>query len=126
MAQQRLKGTVEEQAAQLYEMAQEAMAEGRYTGAYRYLREIERAMPGFQDVPELLAKADHARREQRFLLLSSMAGGIVLIGVARLLGAQSEWLLLGSGAVGLVLGFLTGLPLFQWTAGRSGPTRKAQ
>lgn len=117
MARQQLAGTLEEQAAQLYEMAQEAMAEGRYSGAYRYLQEIERALPGFRDVPQLLAQANYARREQRFLLLSSLAGGIALIVLARLLGAQSEWLLFGSAVVGLVLGFLAGLPLFRLIAG---------
>jgi len=38
MPTKKLEGTVEEQAAQLYEMAAEAMAEGRYTGALRYYR----------------------------------------------------------------------------------------
>ena len=52
-----LEGTVEEQAAQYDDMAVEAMQEGRYTAAYRYYLEIERAVPGFRDVPERLAQA---------------------------------------------------------------------
>ncbi len=81
-----LEGTVEEQAAQIYDLAAEAMQEGRYTAAYRYYLEIERAVPGFRDVPERLAQANYARKEQRSLLMGSLAGAMILIVLARLLG----------------------------------------
>ena len=107
----KLYGTLEEQASQLYDMAAEAMQEGRYAAAYRYLREIERALPGFRDVPERLAQANYARREQRFLAMGSMAGAIVLIIVARLLNARSEWLFLAAAVLGLAVGFFLSLLL---------------
>ena len=100
-----LEGTVEEQAAQIYDMAAEAMQEGRFTGAYRYYQEIERAMPGFRDVPELLAKANYARKEQRSLLLGSIVGASALIVLARLLGNNNELIFLAAAVLGLLLGF---------------------
>lgn len=112
-----LQGTVEEQAAQLYDMAVEAMGEGRYSAAHRYLREIERAAPGFRDVPDLLGKAAYAKKEQRSLLLGSILGGIVMIILARSLGAQNELIFLGAGTIGLLAGFFIVLTLFQRAGG---------
>lgn len=107
-----LEGTVEEQAAQIYDLAAEAMQEGRFTAAYRYYLEIERAVPGFRDVPELLAKANYARKEQRSLLLGSIAGASVLIVLARLLGNNNELIFLGAAVLGLILGFGLTLVLY--------------
>jgi len=56
-------------------------------------------------VPERLAEASNAKREQRFLLMGSLAGAIVLIIAARLAGAQSELVFLGAAGLGLLLGF---------------------
>lgn len=117
MPQKILQGTVEEQAGQLYDMAVEAMGEGRYSAAHRYLREIDRALPGFRDVPELLARAAHAKREQRWMAMGAMGMAIALIFLVRALGFSSEWLFLGAGALGLVLGAVVGLVLFRLLVG---------
>lgn len=101
-----LQGTVEEQAQQLYDLAVEAMEEGRYTAAHRYFQEIERASPGFRDVPERLGEVRRAKREQRYLLWGSLLGGALLIIVARMLGASNELIFLGAGVLGLLAGFL--------------------
>ena len=119
-----LEGTVEEQAAQIYDLAAEAMQEGRFTAAYRYYLEIERAVPGFRDVPELLAKANFARKEQRSLLLGSMAGAALLIVLARLLGNNNELVFLGAAVLGLVGGFALTLALHPRLAKRSKPPAK--
>jgi hypothetical protein len=119
-----LEGTVEEQAAQIYDLAAEAMQEGRFTAAYRYYLEIERAVPGFRDVPELLAKANYARKEQRSLLLGSMAGAALLIVLARLLGNDNELVFLGAAVLGLVGGFAVTLALHPRLAKRSQPPAK--
>jgi hypothetical protein len=119
-----LEGTVEEQAAQIYDMAAEAMQEGRYTGAYRYYLEIERAIPGFRDVPELLARANYARKEQRSLLLGSIAGASVLIVLARLLGNDNELVFLGAAVLGLVGGFALTLALYPRLAKGPKPPAK--
>ena len=119
-----LEGTVEEQAAQIYDLAAEAMQEGRFTAAYRYYLEIERAVPSFRDVPELLAKANYARKEQRSLLLGSMAGAALLIVLARLLGNDNELVFLGAAVLGLVGGFAVTLALHPRLAKRSQPPAK--
>ena len=113
MARKVLEGTAEEQAAQLYDMAAEAMGEGRYSAATRYLAEIHRVFPNYRDVPALLLKAKHAKREQRFLLMSSLFGGMILIVLARVLGAEREWWFIGAGVAGLALGFIAGQLLFR-------------
>lgn len=124
MPVRRLEGTVEEQAAQIYELAAEAMQEGRYTAAYRYYLEIERAVPGFRDVPERLAEAKYAKREQRSLLMGSFAGAMVLIVLARLLGNDNELIFLGVAALGLILGFALTLALYPRLAKRPKPPAK--
>ena len=116
-----LTGPVEEQAAQMYDMAVTAMEEGRYSGAYRYFLEIESAVPGFRDVPERLRQADYARREQRFLAMGSFAGAIILVIAARLLNAQNELVFLGAAVAGLLVGFLITLVLYPRIARRPKP-----
>ena len=107
-----LTGTPEEQADQLYEMAEEAMSQGRYSGAYRYWLEIEKALPGYGDVPQRLAEANRARREQRFLIMGALLGAAILVFVARTLGTQSELVLFGAAVAGLLVGWLISLLLF--------------
>ncbi len=124
MPVRRLEGTVEEQAAQIYDMAAEAMQEGRYTAAYRYYLEIERAVPGFRDVPELLARANYARREQRFLLMGSFAGAMLMVALARILGNSNELVFIGATALGLGLGFALTLILYPRLARRPKPPAK--
>ena len=119
-----LEGTIEEQATQIYDLAAEAMQEGRFTAAYRYYQEIERAVPGFRDVPDLLAKASYARKEQRSLLLGSITGASVLIVLARLLGNNNELVFLGAAVLGLVGGFALTLALHPRLAKRSKPPAK--
>ena len=116
-----LQGPVEEQAAEIYDMALKAMEEGRYSGAYRHYQEIERAVPGFRDVPDRLLQADYARCEQRFLALGSFTGAIILIVVTRLLNAESELVFLGAAIVGLLAGFFVSLVLYPRIARRRKP-----
>jgi len=118
---QLLQGPVEEQAAQIYDMALKAMEEGRYSGAYRYFQEIERAVPGFRDVPDRLLQADYARREQRFLALGSFTGGIILVIAARLLNAPNELVFLMAAIAGLLAGFFTSLMLYPRITRRRKP-----
>lgn len=124
MPVKRLEGTVEEQAAQIYDLAAEAMQEGRYTAAYRYYLEIERALPGFRDVPQRLAQANYARREQRSLLMGSLTGAIILIVLVRLLGNNNELVFLGAAVLGLAVGFGVTLALYPRLARRPKPPAK--
>lgn len=117
----KLTGSPEEQADQLYDLAEEAMAQGRYSGAYRYWQEIEKALPGYRDVPERLAEANLARREQRFLIMGALAGAVVLLFIARSLGAERELVLLGAAVLGLLVGWLISLLLFSAMMRRRKP-----
>ena len=119
-----LEGTVEEQAAQIYDLAAEAMQEGRYTAAYRYYMAIERALPGFRDVPQRLAQANYARKEQRSLLMGSLTGAMLLIVLARLLGNANELVFLGAAVLGLVVGFGLTLVLYPRLTRRPKPPAK--
>lgn len=107
-----LTGTPEEQADQLYDLAEEAMGEGRYSGAYHYWLEIEKALPGYRDVPERLAEANLARREQRFLIMGALLGAVVLVAIARSLGAERELMLMAAAVLGLLIGWLISLLVF--------------
>jgi hypothetical protein len=108
MRKVKLEGTLEEQADQLYEMAQDRMQRGAYTGAVYCLEEINKHLPDYRDVPILLDQAKAAKREQMILLLSSLAGAIVLISVTRRLGITHELASLAIGALGMVLGWFVG------------------
>ncbi|MFZ2488234.1 MAG: hypothetical protein WAZ19_08935 [Anaerolineae bacterium] len=107
-----LTGPLEEQAAQIYDMAADAMQEGRYTAAYHYYKEIEHALPGFRDVRERMAQANYARREQRNLLFGSLIGGSLAIGIARLLGNTNELVFIGVAVLGMILGFMISMALY--------------
>lgn len=117
----KLTGSPEEQADQLYDLAEEAMAQGRYSGAYRYWQEIEKALPGYRDVPDRLAEANLARREQRFLIMGALAGAVVLVFLARSFGAERELVLLGAAVLGLLVGWLISLLLFSAMMRRRKP-----
>ncbi len=116
-----LTGTPEEQADQLYEMAEEAMSQGRYSGAYYYWQDIEKVLPGYRDVPDRLVEANLARREQRFLIMGALLGAVALVFVARLLGAQRELVLFGAAVLGLLGGWLVSLLLFSAMMRRRKP-----
>ncbi len=118
----KLTGTPEEQADQLYELAEEAMGEGRYTAAYRYWQDIDKVLPGYRDVPERLAEANLARREQRFLIMGALLGAVVLVFLARSLGAERELVLFGSAIVGLLVGWVISLLVFSATVRRRKTT----
>lgn len=118
----KLTGTPEEQADQLYELAEEAMSQGRYTAAYRYWQDIDKVLPGYRDVPERLAEANLARREQRFLIMGALLGAVVLVFLARSLGAERELVLLGAAVLGLLVGWLISLLVFSATVRRRKTT----
>lgn len=118
----KLTGTPEEQADQLYELAEEAMGEGRYTAAYRYWQDIDKVLPGYRDVPERLAEANLARREQRFLIMGALLGAVVLVFLARSLGAERELVLFGAAIVGLLVGWVISLLVFSATVRRRKTT----
>lgn len=57
MPKQTLTGTLEEQCEFLYQLAQEKMAQGNYTGAVHALQEVTKHAPTFRDAAALLREA---------------------------------------------------------------------
>lgn len=106
MPKQELEGTLDEQLAAAYEMVQERMAEGKFTGAEHYAKEIIKVDPNYRDIQEILKQARQAKREQQLTLIISLVGAVIAIAITRWLGWTKDWQSLIFAFIGLVLGFL--------------------
>ena len=105
MPKQKLTGTLEEQCEFLYQLAQEKMSQGNYTGAVHALEEIVTHAPAFRDVAALLQAAKGKKSEQRRLLFSAMGGAALFIAVGTVLQLPNDWLFLLFAVVGAFVGF---------------------
>jgi hypothetical protein len=114
MPKELLSGTLEEQCAFLYKLAQEKMQVGNYTGAVHALQEIVRHAPDYEDAAELLTLARARKTQQRNLLLFSLFGAAVFIGIGTFTGVSNDLLLLGLALVGLVVGYGTASVISGW------------
>ncbi len=106
MPKLQLAGSVDEQLATVYEMVQERMANGRYSGAVTYAKEIIRVDPNYRDIQEILAQAQRAKREQTWGLVISLVAAVVAVALARWIGLTRDWQMLIFAFVGLIGGFL--------------------
>lgn len=118
MPKQLLTGTLEEQCAFLYDLAQQKMEAGNYTGAIHALTEILKYLPDYPGAQEMLAQARRGKREVNSLLWFSFGGAIVAIFVGTLWGLPNDLWFLGLALLGALLGFLAGSAL---TGGRRSP-----
>jgi hypothetical protein len=105
MPKQLLTGPLEEQCAFLYQMAQEKMQVGNYTGASHALKEIARHAPDYKDVAELLALVKRRKAEQRNRLLYSLLGAVIFVGIGTFLQISNDFILLALAVVGLFVGY---------------------
>ena len=105
MPKQTLTGTLEEQCEFLYQMAQEKMSQGNYTGAVHALKEVVKHAPNFPDAAALLVEAKAKQSQHRRLLFSAMGGAMLLIAVGTLLRLPNDWLFLLFAIIGALLGF---------------------
>jgi uncharacterized membrane protein len=108
MPKQLLTGTLEDQCDFLYDLAKQKMAQGNYTGALHALKEIADHAPDYKDVPVLLAQAHQRKREQTMLVVTSLIGLAVFVGVGSLVGVLNDLLLLLLAMLGAVVGFFVG------------------
>lgn len=108
MPKQLLTGTLEEQCDFLFEMAQEKMREGNFTGAYHALKEVVKYAPERKEAVALLALAKERKSEQRRLLLVSLVGAILFIGIGSFARLSNDLWLLALGFVGLLVGYGVG------------------
>jgi hypothetical protein len=108
MPKKMLTGTLEEQCAFLYKLAQEKMEAGNFTGALHALKEIEKHAPDYPGSAELLAQAKSGKREQSLLIWCGFAGAIGLIFFGTLWNVPNDLWFLGLALSGAVLGYLLG------------------
>lgn len=106
MPKQLLTGTLEEQCAFLYDLAQEKMAQGNYTGAVHALKEIVRYAPNYKDTAHLLKEAKQHKREQSILILVSLTSATLFVAVGSLMEFGNDIWFLAFAVVGAVVGFL--------------------
>jgi hypothetical protein len=125
MPKQLLTGTLDEQCAFLYDLAQQKMTQGNYTGAAHALQEIVKYAPGYRDAAELLGDVKRRKREQSLLVLISFAGASLFIGAGTLWQVPNDLWFLGLAIVGALLGFLVGSALFTRRSGRAAPSGTA-
>ncbi len=105
MAKQLLQGSLEEQCEFLYQLAQEKMAAGNYTGAAHALKEIVKYAPEYKDAQALLAEVKRRKAEQRNMLLISLLGAVVFVVLASAAGLPNDFWMLGAALIGLTVGF---------------------
>ena len=108
MPKQQLTGTLDEQCEFLYNLAQEKMEQGNFTGAAHALKEIVKHNPGFRDAAVVLADAKRRKSEQSMLLWFAFGGAALFVLFGTMMQLGNDFLFLGLIAVGALLGFLVG------------------
>lgn len=105
MQKKQLSGTLEEQCEFLYELAQQKIAEGNYTGAVHVLDEIVKHVPDYRDAADLLQQTQQRKAEQRKLLWAGLAGGVIFVGIGTLLQLPNDLLFILLAIVGVLVGY---------------------
>ena len=119
MPKKLLTGTLEEQCAFLFSVAQEKMAAGNFTGAIHALKEILKHAPAYPGAQALMAQAKRRKREQGLLLWGSFAGAIVAIFFGTLRQLPNDLWLLALALAGAGVGFLVGNGVAAWMRRRT-------
>jgi hypothetical protein len=105
MPKKMLTGSLEEQCTFLYQIAQEKMAVGNYTGAHHALQEIAKYAPDYRDVPELMALVRQRKAEQRFIIVVALLGSVAFVGLTLHLQLSGDLWKLLAAVVGLLIGY---------------------
>ncbi len=119
MPKKLLTGTLEEQCAFLFTVAQEKMAAGNFTGAIHALKEILKHAPAYPGAQALMAQARRRKREQGLLLWGSFAGAIVAIFFGTLGQLPNDVWLLALALAGAGAGFLVSNGVAAWMKRRA-------
>ncbi|MYC94666.1 MAG: hypothetical protein F4X14_06820 [Caldilineaceae bacterium SB0661_bin_32] len=106
MARKQLTGTLEEQCGFLYQLAQEKMASGNYTGAVYALKEIIKYKPDYGDAALLLEKARQHKKAQTFRLVVSLVGASIFVGIGSGAGLDNDLWLFAFAFAGLLVGYV--------------------
>jgi hypothetical protein len=105
---QTLTGTLEEQCEFLYNLAQEKMAQGNFTGATHALQEVLKHAPDYRDAATLLIEAKRQKSTQSVLLVTAFVGAALFIAIGTILKVSNDFLLLLLAVVGAIAGFGVG------------------
>lgn len=105
MRTEKLAGTLEEQCAFLYQLAQNKMAEGNYTGAFHLLQEIVKYDSSYKDAASMLAEVKQRKREQRNLLLTALLGASLFVGIGTVVQIPNDLIFILLAVIGAVVGF---------------------
>ena len=108
MPKQLLSGTLEEQCEFLYNLADEKIRQGNYTGAVHALREIVKHKPDYRDAAALLADVKRRKSAQTRRLWGGFIGAALGVGVGTLLQVQNDLVLLALAAAGVLTGYRVG------------------
>ncbi len=108
MPKKLLTGTLDEQCAFLYNVAQEKMAVGNFTGAIHALKEIVAHAPAYPGAQALLVQAQQSKREHSLLLWCSFAGAVVAVFFGTTWQLPNDLWLLVLALAGAGVGFLVG------------------
>ena len=108
MRTEKLSGSLEEQCEFLYQLAQEKMAEGNYTGAYHILQEILKHVPDYKEAPQLLHHVKQKKGEQRTLLFTGLFGAILFTGIGTLLQVSNDLIFILLAIFGIIVGYVVG------------------
>lgn len=108
MRTEKLSGTLEEQCEFLYELANEKMGQGNYSGAYHALKEILKHVPDHAAANELMVYVKQKKSEQRKLLLMGILGAVLFVGLGTALQLSNDLLFILLAIVGVVVGFVVG------------------
>jgi hypothetical protein len=108
MPKQLLTGTLDEQCQFLYDLAQEKMRQGNFTGAVHALKEIVKHKPDFRDANALLADAKRHKAEQNLLLWFVFGGAALFVFIGTMIQVGNDLYFIGLIAAGALLGFFVG------------------
>jgi len=105
MPKQILTGTVDEQCDFLYDLSNEKMEQGNFTGAAHLLKEIVKHNPDYRDASDLLIEVKHHKSQQLTRLFSAIGVASLFIGIGTWLQLGSDWLYLILVAIGGFVGY---------------------
>lgn len=107
-----LTGTLEEQCAFLFNLAQEKVAVGNYSGSSHALREVLKHQPDYPGAATLMETVRKGKREQNTMLWLVFGGAILFVFIGTARGVPNDLWFLGLALVGAVVGFLIGNAIF--------------
>lgn len=103
-----LTGTLEEQCAFLFNLAQEKAAVGNYSGAKHALKEILKHAPNYPGAAELMVKVSKGKQEQNMMLAFVFGFAVIAVAIGTIWQVPNDLWFIGLIVAGAIVGFLVG------------------